>query len=281
MHAARLVAATDARVFISGERGAGRQALAGQIHALSERRSGPLRVVNCAGMPEPELEAEFASSFDSQQPPATLMLHQVDELSAAAQCRLLHYLKITGQRPAQSSVRLIVSAGVDLQAMVERGDFRSDLFYALYVVPLEVPPLRERREDIMLLVKQFTGELSRLYGRRPPRYSVAVRNLLKAYSWPGNLTELKNFCLRMVVLLPGRSIQPENLPIEIQRAGGRPATASAFTLPAEGVDLTALEGEMIRQALGMSGGNRSRAARLLRISRDTLLYRIQKHAIEL
>jgi DNA-binding NtrC family response regulator len=165
--------------------------------------------------------------------------------------------------------------------LVTKGGFREDLFYRLYVVPLDVPPLRERPDDLVLLLKHFSREISLLYKRPAPRYSVSARNLLKAYDWPGNLRELHNLCERMVILMAGRIVQPENLPLEIRCGKSSRQTGSLFALPAGGVDLLAMEGEMIRQALGMAGGNRSKAARLLRLTRDTLLYRIQKHNIQI
>ena len=288
IHTARMVATTDATVLLSGERGSGRQSLAREIHAVSERRMAPMMVVNCAGLPESVLDSKLSVCFGSDgekqpsgQQPGTLFLHQVEDLSAASQLRLLHFLLSSEEPGRQPAVRLIASSGCDLPARVDQKRFREDLFYRLHVVPLEVPPLRRRVEDIMLLVKRFTSELSRLHGRKPPSYSVTARNLLKTYSWPGNLSELHNLCERMVILMPGKTIQPENLPLELRRGSAPPSEGAGFLLPAGGIDLLALEGELIRQALGMSGGNRSKAARLLRISRDTLLYRMHKHAIEI
>jgi len=132
----------------------------------------------------------------------------------------------------------------------------------------------------MLLIKRFSSDLARQYRRKAPNYSVTARNLLKAYSWPGNVRELRNFCERMVILFAGQTVQPENLPQEIRQGQVQGIEYTNFRLPKEGIDLQALEGDMIRQALTMAGGNRSKAARLLKVSRDTLLYRIQKHAIE-
>ena len=286
LHAARLAAVTDAPVLLSGERGTGKLSLAQEIHACSERRLQPLAITHCAGISEARFEAELAACFepggsrDEAEGPGTLFLHQVEELSAASQLRLLHFLQSDAVAVAKPQMRLLASACGDLFGAVESGEFREDLFYHLHVVPLALPPLRERSEDIMLLAKDFTAKLSRALGRKPPRYSVSSRNLLKRYFWPGNLTELRNFCQRMVILMPGKIIQPENLPLEIRQNSEQKSGLPGFVLPAEGVDLLALEGDMIRQALGMSGGNRSRAARLLRISRDTLLYRINKHAIK-
>jgi DNA-binding NtrC family response regulator len=130
------------------------------------------------------------------------------------------------------------------------------------------------------MVKRMTSDIARAHGRRAPSYSVSARNLMKAHHWPGNIRELRNFCERMVILMAGAAVQPEDLPDEVRRGAGGKQGAFGFLLPEDGVDLQAFEADVIRQALGMSGGNRSRAARLLRISRDTLLYRIQKHALK-
>ena len=276
LHAARMVAGTDTTVLITGQRGVGKELLAREIHAASHRRSEPFRVVNCAGM----LEARFAPEMVDQRG-GTLFLDEVGELSLELQARLLHLLEADDPSSgALDDQRLLVSSSQDLHLLVEKGEFRQDLYYRLYVVPLEMPPLRERTDDLVLLLKYFNQDLARFHKRRAPRYSVTTRNLLKSYPWPGNVRELHNFCERMVILMAGKIIQPENLPLEIRRGAGRKSDAAGFVLPAGGIDLLAMEGDMIRQALRMAGGNRSKAARLLGISRDTLLYRIQKHTIQ-
>lgn len=271
VHAARMVASTEATVLVTGERGVGKERLAREIHAASQRRNQPFRVIGCAGI---SAEA-FASELDEAADTGTLFLDEVGELPLELQAELMHRLGALERR-----IRLIASSSDDLYGMVARSQFREDLFYRLNVVPLEVPPLRERSDDIVALLKQFSQRMARVHGRRVPRYSVTTRNILKKYPWPGNVRELENFCQRMVILMAGRIVQPEDLPAEIRHAATAKSERTLFKLPPEGIDLAALEGEMIRQALGMTGGNRSKAARLLGISRDTLLYRIQKHAIQ-
>ncbi len=284
LHTMRMVAATDASVMISGERGVGKTLLAREIHAGSRRQNLPFVPINCAGMPD----TEFASIFSAAKQPeesgrpdifncGTLFLDEVGELSVQSQSVLFHFLDTAG---GNLNLRLLSSSSQDLMDLVAKGLFREDLFYRLYVVPLMVPPLRERKEDLVILLKHFSREISGDYKRPIPRYSVGARNLLKAYDWPGNLRELRNLSERMVILMAGKIIQPEDLPLEIRRGKTSKHRVSLFALPAEGVDLLAMEGDIIRQALGMAGGNRSKAARLLRLTRDTLLYRIQKHNIE-
>lgn len=289
LNAARMAACTGANMLILGETGNGKEMLAREIHNVSPRRNGAFVALNCALVDEGALEAQLLGRADESQAQdgqirdasgGTLFLGEVGELSVGAQARLLHFLECRGA-PGHLDVRIIASNSKDLYAQVRAGAFREDLYFHLNVVPLEVPPLRERGDDIVLMLKRFTAEFARAHGRRAPNYSVSVRRVLKGYHWPGNVKELRNFCERMAILMPGKTIQPENLPLEIRRVPAEQDTGKAFVLPQEGIDLSALEVNMIRQALGMSGGNRSKAARLLGLSRDTLLYRIQKHAIEI
>ena len=283
LNAARMVAGTDTPVLITGERGTGKEMLAREIHAVSQWNRGAFHVINCTGVSGPEFQLELDRVGGNQEPKGggTLFLDEVGELLPDAQQLLLHLLDSQGLAPRQAGrSRIIVSSSLDLRQLVEAGDLREDLYYRLYVVPLEVPSLRDRQEDIVLLLKRFSSEFTRLHNRRTPRYSVTARNLLKRYPWPGNVRELRNFCERMVILMAGQIIQPENLPQEIRRGPEQKRDNPRFLLPAEGINLMELESDVIRQALGLSGGNRSKAARLLGISRDTLLYRIQKHAIE-
>ncbi len=279
-HAARMVATTNAPVLISGERGVGKSLLGREIHRQSPRFRREFVSLRCAGA-SPGLFAAGGDGPLAEAEGGTLFLDEVSELSAQLQSDLLQFIIAAEQAAGdQPDVRLLASTSIDLQQEVHAGRFREDLFYRLYVVPLEVPPLRERSDDIPLLLKQISQELARMHNRRPPKYSVTSRNLLKRYRWPGNIRELHNFCERMVILMAGQTVQPDDLPLEIRQERGQGTAASHFQLPAEGVDLLAMEGDMIRQALHMSGGNKSKAARLLGLTRDTLLYRIQKHAIQ-
>lgn len=279
VHAARMVAPTDAPVLMAGEPGAGKELLAREIHLASRRSERPFIIVNCAGISDSQLADELAAA----SPGATLFLDGVGDLSLDAQAKLLHFLEsMESGRSGYPSLRIIASSAHSLTPLLDTGAFREDLFYRLHVVPIELPPLRERGDDVILMLKQFTADLARHHGRKAPRYSVTVRNLIKQYTWPGNVRELHNFCEQMVILMAGNIVQPENMPLEMRRKTERQVTGEAgFILPEKGIDLLAMEGDMIRQAIGMAGGNRSKAARLLGLSRDTLLYRIQKHAIEM
>ena len=276
LHAARMVASTPAPVLVLGERGAGKEQLAREVHRVGQRRDMSFSVIKCAGMSEELFVQKLSETSDLSG--GTLFLDEVSELSITAQGRLVHFLEASAE--GELDLRLIASTSQELFTLVESGRFREDLYYRLHVVPLEMPPLRERRDDIVLLLKQLSADLARQHGRRVPAYSVSARNLLKSYSWPGNIRELRNFCERMVILHGGEKIRPEDIPVEIRTGDGQRKSDGSFTLPEGGVDLTALEGDMIQQALAMAGGNRSKAARLLGLTRDTMLYRMQKHAIQ-
>lgn len=267
LHGLQMVAPTEAPVMLVGPHGSGRARLAQELHELSLRRRGPLIALQAS------LLQDLNACFDADG--GTLFLGDVGQLAPALQSSVLGLLESASLDGRPLGVRLVASADRNLMHLVEQGRFRQDLYYRLNVVPLEVPTLAERAADIPLLLKVFIKEFARVHQRRAPDFGVGTMNLLKAYAWPGNVQELRNFAERMVILLPGQRIQPENLPMEMK---SRPKT-NPFQLPEAGVDLNELEAEILRQALTLAGGNRSKAARLLRISRDTFLYRLQKFAL--
>jgi DNA-binding NtrC family response regulator len=279
-NAARLVAATDVAVLLAGEPGSGRTTLAREIHAASPRAAGPLIAFPCTGAAEGALAATLGSVPQGRGtgPGATLFLDEVAELKDADQARLLHALA-AADCGAGSAPRIVAASACDLGAEAALGRFRRDLCLRLSVVPIEVPPLRERVLDIPALTAHLIGAAAARHRLVPPRLSAGAERLFRRHLWPGNVRELANLCERLVILYPGAQVLPEHLPREMI-AGERPAQSSGgFTLPPQGIDLNDLEAELIRQALALAGGNKSRAARLLGLSRDTLLYRIQKHLI--
>ena len=283
LHTARILATTETPVLIIGEQGVGKETLAREIHRSSGQRGRPFFNLICAGLTGDALTgmADESSSDGPLATGGTLYFNEIGDLSTEGQAKLFNLTEqIANRLGGAPSVRLIASSSRDLRALVDQGVFREDLYFRLYVVPLELPPLRHRGGDVAFLLKQFTVDMARAYGRKAPAYSVSAKNLLKAYHWPGNLRELRNFCERMVLLFPGATVQPENLPIEIRRGRGTGTRSPGFLLPDGGIDLFSLEADMIGQALRMAGGNRSKAARLLGLSRDTLLYRMQKYAIK-
>lgn len=279
-NAARLVAATDVGVLLLGEPGSGRSSLAREIHALSPRSRGPFLTFTCAGAPEGGLSAILGGiPSNGGEAPATLYLDEVGELSATDQARLLHLMAAADAVPG-STPRVIAASAQDLVAEVSRGRFRRDLHLRLCVVPIEVPPLRDRVLDLPDLSAHFLAAAAARYQRPAPNLSAGSERILRRYLWPGNLRELSNLCERLVILYPGVQIVPDHLPRELITGQGREQQGSGgFTLPPHGIDLNQLEAELIRQALSLASGNKSRAARLLGLSRDTLLYRIQKHLI--
>jgi len=284
LHAARMVAPTDATVLVVGEIGTGKQTLAREIHAASTRRLRPFLILSGSGVPADLFELAPDTERGAALRAAaggTLFIDEVADLGPAAQAALLRYLETGTVGPAGSeplSLRVVAATAADLAERVAQGSFRGDLFHRLNVVLLEMPALRERAEDVGTLLKHYARLFAREHGRRACRFSVTALNALRAYRWPGNVRELRNLCERLAILLPGGTVGWENLPAEV-RLPSHEAGAAGFRLPATGIDLNLLEKELIAQALQLAAGNRSRAARLLGISRDTLLYRIQKHGI--
>lgn len=300
LRAAQVVAAADVNVLILGESGTGKELLARALHAASHRAARPFVALNCAALPETLAESLLfghsrgAFSGATQDhigqiqaaDGGTLLLDEVGELPLALQAKLLRFLESgeyhpVGQTSARrADVRVLAATHRDLAAMVRDGSFRADLYYRLHVVPLELPALRARRGDIALLLEHFTARLSTQHDLPAPRYSNAAIARLREHPWPGNVRELRNFCERMLILCGGRDIEPANLPQEIRAPrAAEDGPGLPFHFPEQGLQLEDLEQSLIRQALHNSRGNRSHAARLLGLTRDTLLYRIKKYAI--
>lgn len=300
LRAARIVAATDVTVLILGESGVGKELLAKAIHGESRRAGKPLITINCAALPESLAESElfghrkgaFTGAVSDQSgrvqaaDGGTLFLDEVVELPLSMQSKLLRFIE-TGELQAVGApsnrkvdVRVISATNRDLYSEVKAGRFREDLYYRLHVVPLELPPLRERVGDLDILLKEMTLKLSRDYGLVPPSFAGEALKVLRRYPWPGNVRELRNLCERLVVLFSGREIGPENLPPEFHSGHDKKSVVEELLGILEaGMGLEELEIQLIRQALSKSRGNRSKAARLLGLSRDTLLYRMKKYAI--
>ena len=295
---ANIMAATDVTVLIQGESGTGKELMAKFIHAQSKRKSDPLVTINCAALPEALAESElfghckgaFTDATSDQQGRiqsahnGTLFLDEVGELTHSIQAKLLRFLEngecqtIGETKTKKVNVRVIAATNRDLFKEVENGNFREDLFYRLHVVPLALPSLRERQSDITLLINHLSAQLAAKHCLNVPRYSLKAIEHCQRYAWPGNIRELKNFCERMVILLGGKTISVENLPLEI-RAEQKKKISDPFTLPEGGVILEQIEAQLINQAMDKSHGNQSKAARLLGLTRSALLYRIKKYTI--
>jgi len=298
IRSARLVASTDVTVFLKGETGTGKEVLANAIQKQSPRANKTFITLNCAALPESLIESElfghkkgsFTGATCNKQgllPAAdggTLFLDEINSLPVAIQAKLLRflesgeYLAVGDVSPCKIDVRIIAATNTDINEQIDAGEFRRDLYYRLNVVPLELPPLAQRTEDIEALIKHFLGVFSESYSIAAPKFSKASLRILRAYSWPGNIRELRNLCERLSILLAGRIIEPENLPHEFIRTNNTPKVTD-FTLPEIGLHLDALEADLIYQALSRTQGNRSKSAKLLGLSRDTLIYRMQKHGV--
>jgi DNA-binding NtrC family response regulator len=298
VNAARIVAQVDVTVLVHGESGTGKELLARAIHAGSQRSHAHMATINCAALPEQLFESElfghrrgaFTGALTNQPgriqgaAGGTLFLDEIGEMPLTSQAKLLRFLEsgesqALGQSvPERVDVRIIAATNRDLHEEVLAGRFRKDLFFRLNVIPLELPSLRDRQGDVPVLLRHLTRVLSKQHGLRPPEYQPDALQVLSRYRWPGNVRELRNFCERMLILLSGRAIHASNLPREFFDAD-RDEPAADFSLPDDGVHLAEVEADLIRQALRKTLGNRTRAAQLLGLTRDTLLYRLKKYAI--
>jgi DNA-binding NtrC family response regulator len=294
------VAGTNATVLITGETGTGKELVARGVHQLSSRAAGPLVVINCASIPETLIESElfghvqgaFTGATSSrlgrlrEAEGGTLFLDEIGELPLALQPRLLRVIqerKVTpvgGGTTHLLDVRLVAATNRDLAAMVKAGRFREDLYFRLNVVPLALPPLRERSGDILLLLDHFLGLASQVVGRRltlTPRAMVA----LQMHGWPGNVRELEHLILRVAVLDRDGTIDLDDLPEALRTSPAAAAAAGLASLADDPVDLNGLvaqfEWTIIQTTLRKTGGNQSRAATLLGIGRTTLIDKIRRH----
>ena len=299
IRSARMVAATDVTVLIKGETGTGKEVLASAIQKDSKRANKPFVTLNCAALPEGLVESEifghkkgaFTGAIADKQglfqaaDGGTLFLDEINSLPLSIQSKLLRFLEsgeclpVGSTKPYRVNVRVIAATNSDLTQQIETGEFRRDLYFRLNVVPLELPSLHERSEDIEVLAKHFFAHFSAAHALQSPILSKQALKTLRSYQWPGNIRELRNLCERLSILLAGRVIEPENLPHEFMPGKESNTPTTAFKLPETGLQLDDLEANMIHQALTRTNGNRSKSARLLGISRDTLLYRIQKHGL--
>ena len=291
------LAATDATILLSGESGTGKELVARALHALSRRSTAPFVAVNCAAVPESLLESEFfgvekgaftgadrtrAGRFE-QAHDGTLFLDEVGELPLQLQPKLLRALqegkvqRLGGRGEIQAAPRLIAATNRDLAAEVGAGRFRQDLYYRINVVPLALPPLRERREDVPLLAEHFAARAARRHGLRVGPLPPAVMRRLLEYAWPGNARELANVVERLVLLAEEGRVKVEDLPNEL---AGRPVGDGGFRLPPTGIAWEEHEKDCLRQALELAQGNRARAARLLDLPYKAFLYRLEKFGLD-
>jgi DNA-binding NtrC family response regulator len=309
---ARKVAESEASsVLLQGESGTGKDLVAKAIHYSSRRAEAPFVPINCAAIPATLIESELfghekgaftdararKEGLFEQAEGGTLFLDEIGELELGLQAKLLRVLeegafrRVGGLKDLPLDVRVIAASNRDLRAASEAGRFRLDLYYRLSVIQIDLPPLRERSDDVLALTEHFIAHFNERLRKRVRGLTPAVAEIFRTYSWPGNVRELRNVIERVMILededLITTTYLPRGLaPREIKAAGaagqgpsGSEASsdlASLFQLPASGVALEEVEMSLVRQAMTRSGGNQTRAAELLGISRDQLRYRLKK-----
>jgi transcriptional regulator with GAF, ATPase, and Fis domain len=291
------VAPTSATVMIYGESGTGKELIARAIHRLSPRGSKPFVEVHAGALPETLLESElfgyekgaFTGALTSKPGRfelangGTLFLDEVGDISLGVQVKLLRVLqerrfeRLGGTRSIDVDVRVVAATNSDLQQLIADGSFREDLFYRLNVVPITLPPLRQRRGDIPRLVAHFLDK----YKAGGKTITNDALEALSAYPWPGNIRELENTIERIVILSPGEKIGVGDLPSEV-RAGVAPTAnrTHPFELPGEGLDLEEVEMDLLRQAMERAGGSATKAAKLVGLTTKTLEARIRRLGLQ-
>jgi DNA-binding NtrC family response regulator/pSer/pThr/pTyr-binding forkhead associated (FHA) protein len=287
------VSATDSTVLIRGESGVGKELVALSIHLASRRRRGPFVCVNCAALSESLLESElfghergaFIGATEArrgkfeQAHRGTILLDEVGEMGPSMQARFLRVLegfpfeRVGGQFPIQADVRVIATTNLDLEAAVQEGRFRKDLYYRLNVLPIEVPPLRVRRADIPVLARHFLARSAEQTGQIPLQFTPNAIEKLKAYDWPGNVRELKNILERCLISVRGDAIDSGDL--DLDGPGAAPVDESRY----EGLSIESVEMQHIVRTLKQTRWNKSRAAAILGIERSTLDRKLKRHDI--
>jgi two-component system NtrC family response regulator len=290
----RRVADTDATVLITGESGTGKELVAKAIHSLSSRRTAPFIPINCAAIPRELLESELFGHVKGAFTGAvkdkdgkfllanggTLFLDEVGDLPVALQPKLLRALQekivepVGGNRQQKLDVRVVAATNLDLEKAIAQGGFREDLFYRLSVIPVHLPPLRERKQDIPVLLKHFSAK----HGGKEIDFEHDAFDALMIYPWPGNVRELENTVERLLIMRVGDTICLEELPEKI-RGDRKHGEKPVINLPNEGYSLEQLEREVVVEALERNNWNQTTAARFLRIPRHILIYRMEKYGI--
>jgi DNA-binding NtrC family response regulator len=290
------VAPTRATVLLAGESGVGKDLIARAIHFHSPRRDKPFVKINCSALPENLMESElfgyergaFTGAVTSkpgkfeQADTGTVMLDEIGDVPPSIQVKLLRVLqereleRLGSNKTKQIDVRVVAATNADLRVALENGTFREDLYYRLNVLPLNIPPLRQRKVDIPYLADHFVEKVSKDMGRSCKLAEDALERLM-AYDWPGNVRELENAIERSIVLCTGDVLEAADIRLDTNRT--KPAMAASNFLP-EGMNLDQYEQSIIREALRRAAGNKSHAARLLGITRNALRYRLSQMGIE-
>ena len=286
-----------ATVLIQGESGTGKEVIAHLIHEHSKRQKMSFITVNCANFPEQMLENELCGHekgafTDAKEvkkgllevaDKGTLFLDEIGDMNLNLQGKILRlveqktFRRIGGLKDIQVDVRIITATNKDLLKLKEEGIFREDLFYRINVASIRLPPLRERPSDILPLTKYFLQKYNEEFHKNVQIISKGVEDFLRNYNWPGNVRELKNVVERAMILVENDTFLMEHLPIEILgQASKQGGAIEGIRIPPEGISMEKVEEALVRQALKMTNGNQTKAAKLLDISRDALRYRMQK-----
>jgi two-component system response regulator HydG len=291
------VARASSSVLITGESGTGKELVARAIHLRSDRREGAFIRVHCGALPEGVLESElfghergaFTGAVKQRRGRfelacgGTLFLDEIGDVGPAVQVRLLRVLqerefeRVGGEQTIPTDVRVVAATNKDIQAEVAAGNFREDLFYRLYVIPIHLPPLRERKEDVALLADHFVRRLCTAMGRPAVAISDGALRMLTLYDWPGNVRELENALERTIVLCEGDRIAEADLPF-LGRAGGERLPLPVGIVPLNAA-LDELERALLLRALEQAGGVKAEAARLLEIKPSALYYKLEKYGL--
>lgn len=296
---ARKVAASDvSSVLLQGETGTGKDLFARAIHFASDRRDAPYLAINCAALPANLIESELfgyekgaftdaknrKEGLFEQADGGTLFLDEIGEMDVALQSKLLRVLedgkfrRIGGLKEIPTDIRIVAASNRNLKQESTDGNFRLDLYYRLSIIQIDIPPLRERDKDVLLLAKFYIekNNIKRRDGKKLKGLAKATEKIFKNYEWMGNVRELRNVIERATILEDGELITTEHLPADLIGENFQTSTNSTFVLPAEGIPLADVELELVRQAVERTNGNLSRAAKLLNISRDQVRYRLKK-----
>jgi transcriptional regulator with PAS, ATPase and Fis domain len=300
MNFVRRVAASEAAtILIEGENGTGKDLIAKTLHYQSLRQAEPFIAINCAAIPETLLESELfgyeKGAFTDARAQkrgifeladrGTLFLDEIGEIPLMLQAKLLRVLeeqcfrRLGGLKDIQLDLRVVAATNKNLREAVQEGAFRQDLYFRLNVIHITIPPLRERPEDILPLAQFFVEHYNRKFKRQITGVAEEARRLLLAHDWAGNVRELRNAIERAMILEESSLIRPANLPLAIGRGAGdvEPPPAAALPVASDaGMSLEENERQLILRALEKTGGNQTQAAKLLRITRDTLRYKMKK-----
>jgi two-component system response regulator AtoC len=302
----KLAASEASTILIQGESGTGKDLVAHAIHFESVRRDRPFYAINCAAIPENLMESELfgheKGAFTDARTQkrgmfemadgGTMFLDEISEMNLGMQAKLLRVLegqsfrRVGGIKNINVDVRVIVASNRNLEEAVRSSRFRQDLYFRLAIIPVTLMPLRDRKEDIPPLLDHFMRHYNQKFHKNIQGLTKEAEELLMNYDWPGNIRELRNAIERVMILAEGNRIAAKYLPIRISEGGIMPVPMSegsedgGIRLPAGGISLYEVERDLIRQALSQSRGNKTTASKLLRITRDTLRYKVKKYNLK-